>query len=85
MKAITLLEKDDTTCVFVAGDSAIVSAFSLENHDLIDFWSVNLTTFYRFIKLNQLGESITAIDIVSFPDGSNAFAMGTLSGKLHLR
>jgi len=52
MKAITLLEKDDTTCVFVAGDSAIVSAFSLENHDLIDFWSVNLTTFYRFIKLN---------------------------------
>jgi len=32
-----------------------------------------------------LGESITAIDIVSFEDGSNVFAMGTISGKIHLR
>lgn len=40
MKAITLLEKPDSTLVFVAGDSAIISAFSSDNHDLFDLWSV---------------------------------------------
>lgn len=40
MKAITLLERTDDTLVFVAGDSAIISAFSLETHDLVDLWSV---------------------------------------------
>jgi len=51
MKAITLLERTDETLVFVAGDSAIISAFSLENHDLVDLWSVkNILDFFSLTK-----------------------------------
>ena len=45
MKAITLLERPDDTLVFVTGDSAIISAFSLESHDLVDLWSVKSKYF----------------------------------------
>ena len=40
MKAITFLERPDDTLVFVSGESAVVSAFSYENHDLVDVWTV---------------------------------------------
>ena len=47
MRCMTLLEKGDRI-VYAAGDSSIVYAFSLEDHDIIDIWSV--------------GNSVTAID-----------------------
>jgi len=71
MKALCLLERENDTVIFAAGDSATVSAFSLENHQLMDLWS--------------LGDSISAIHCAYFGDGGNVFAMGTISGKIHLR
>lgn len=41
MMALALLEKEiEDRILFVAGDSSVVYGFSLDNHEIIDIWSV---------------------------------------------
>ena len=65
------MERPEDTIIYASGDAAIVYAFSVENHDIVDVWGHS--------------ENITAMDCVSFEDGGTAFAFGSVSGKIHLR
>jgi microtubule-associated protein-like 5 len=57
------LEKDEKDrVVYVSGEGSVVYAFSLENHEIIDIWSV--------------GENITAMDSINFEDGGTVYAVG---------
>lgn len=71
MKALTVMERPEDTIIYAAGDAAIVYAFSVENHDIVDVWGHS--------------ENITAMDCVLFEDGGTVFAFGSVSGKIHLR
>jgi len=63
MKALSFLEKNiNDRILYVAGENSKVYAFSIEDHELIDIWSV--------------GENITAMDSYTFDNGSTHFAVG---------
>ena len=70
MKSMTILEKGERI-IYAAGESGIVYAFSLNDHDLIDLWSV--------------GNSISAIDCLFLQDGGTVFAIGCEDGKIYFR
>lgn len=68
---LKVIEREDETLVFVAGQNASVYGFTASTHQLIDTWSV--------------GEAITALDVVSNREGGLSFAVGTREGKVKLR
>lgn len=71
LTSLTLIERNDEKVVFVTGEASVVYGISTETHELIDMWSV--------------GDSITAMDSLAFPDGGTINAFGSAKGKILLR
>lgn len=73
MRALSILKGkgDGDEILFAAGDQAVVYAFSLDSHEMVDYWSVS--------------DPISAFDCLQLADGATVCAVGCRTGRVMLR
>jgi hypothetical protein len=70
-KCACLLETGSQTTIYTSGVKGIIYGLNVRTHEMVDVWN--------------LGESITALDVVPSTKGGSILAAGTLQGRIYLR